>query len=369
MSEFRLSPRAYALLTMLVPLPFIAVLALGNLQVLSGFRLNPFLLVAALSCSAIILALTLRVAMPHLLLARGSVVLLLPIVLGVLMNMIGLSVGQFGIVWASLLLTYLGMGAYLGGGRFAAYLTPSVALVGALPVFALLSAWSAYIVALSILSLAGFLAIVTLKFRARRQRGCEYCLGYFESNSVFCDYCGRRLSGLLKIQAPKKRLFGLLVAGLFLVTLSFSGLSSAGSLLGFGLGQTGTQVLLIAGTGGSSVGGGFGFLGSNSQYSLVASGLLVFGTAAGMARTADMKSAKRFDASFGLDEFEVARLASFAPKGRFTGAELLGTTRFPGGWMALSLLLEKLVRLGLLEREIIVRNGTQTMLWKNNLPS
>ena len=186
---------------------------------------------------------------------------------------------------------------------------------------------------------------------------------------MFCDYCGRRLSGLLTIQAPRKRLFGLLISGLFLVGLTFSGVSSAASLLGYGLGQTSSQILQITGNSGTMAAGGFGFLATNIQYSLVASGLLVFGTAAGVAKNADMKNARRFDASLGLDEYEIARLASFAPKGRFTGAELLETTRFPGGWLSLRILLEKLARSSLMEREIIVKNGTQAMLWKNNLPA
>jgi hypothetical protein len=356
------------MLTMLSPLPLLAVLTSGNLLVLSELTLNPFLLVSVLSCSGVVLALTLRVAMPHLLLARGSVLLLILVLSGIIMNLLGFSLGQFGIVWASLPLTYLGITAYVGGGRFAAYLTPSVVVLSALPVFALLTAWTAYVVAVSFSIVAGFLTIVCVKFRATHQRGCEYCLGYFERNSVFCDFCGRRLSGLLKIQAPRKRLFGLLISGLFLVTLTFSGVSSATSLLSYGVGQTSSQILQIAGSSGSSVSGSFGLLTSNTQYSLVASGLLVFGTVAGVARNADMRNARRFDASLGLDDFEVARLASFAPKGRFTGAELLDATRFPGGWLPLSLLLQKLARLGLMERKIIVRNGTQTVLWKSNLP-
>src|SRR5438477_5827565 len=139
MSEFRLSPRAYALLTMLAPWPLLAVLASGNLSVLSVFALNPFLLVSALTCCGVILAVTLRVAMPQLLLARGSVLQLVPVFLGILMNLLGSSLGQVGIAWASLPITYLGISAYLGGRRFAAYLTPSVAVLGALPVFAVLS--------------------------------------------------------------------------------------------------------------------------------------------------------------------------------------------------------------------------------------
>src|SRR4029077_6272526 len=129
MSEFRLSPRAYAILTMLAPLPLLAFLASGNLMLLSAFSLNPFLLVAALSCSGVILALTLKVAMPHLTLAKGSILLLIPIFLGVLMNLLGFSLAEFGIVWASLPITYLGIIAYLGGNRFAAFLTPSVAVL------------------------------------------------------------------------------------------------------------------------------------------------------------------------------------------------------------------------------------------------
>jgi hypothetical protein len=272
-------------------------------------------------------------------------------------------------VWASLPLTYLGIVAYLGGGRFASYLTPSAALLAALPIFVLLSPGTAYIAALSLLGVAGFLTLICLRFRPMHQRGCEHCLGYFERDAMFCDFCGRRLSGLLKIQAPGKRLLGSLVSGLILITLTFTGTSNIPSLLGSGLGPASSAMLQIAGNGASSAGGSVGFFASNLQYSLLASAVLVFGTVAGVARNADTTNGRRFDNSLGLDEYEMARLASFATKREFTGAELLDMARFPGGWMALSLLLEKLARLGLMEREVVVRKGMQTMLWKNNIPS
>jgi hypothetical protein len=369
MSELRLSPGAYAALVIVAPLPLLAVLALGNPLVLSFLSLNPLLIVGVTSCSAVILALTLRVAMPQYRLAKGSVLLLIPGLLGILMGVLGFSLGRPGMVWASLLLTYVGIVAYLGGGRFAARLTPSVAVLAVLPAFVLLSPGTAYIVARSLVGLAGLLALICLRFRPMRQRGCEYCVGYFERDAMFCDYCGRRLSGLLKIQAPGKRLLGSLASGFILITLTFTGTSNIPSLLSAGLGPASSVLLQIAGNGASSTGGSFGFFAANLQYSLLASALLVFGTVAGVARNADMTNGRKFDNSLGLDEYEVARLASFATKRESTGAELLDSTRFPGGWMPLSLLLEKLARLGLVKREIVVRSGMQTMLWKNCIPS
>src|SRR5712692_9798323 len=282
MSELRLSPRAYAALAILAPLPLLTVLALSYSLVFPLLSLNPLLIVGLTSCSGVILALTLRVAMPQVRLAKGSVLLLIPSLLGILMGVVGFSLGRPSMVWASLPLTYLGIVAYLGGGRFAAYLTPSVAVLAALPVFVLVSPGTAYIVALSLLGVAGFLTLICLRFRPMHQRGCEYCVGYFERDAMFCDFCGRRLSGLLKIQAPGKRLLGSLASGLILITLTFTGSSNIPSLLGSGLGPASSALLQIAGNGAPSTGGSFGFFASNLQYSLLASAVLVFGTVAGL---------------------------------------------------------------------------------------
>src|SRR5438477_7789163 len=109
MSEFRLSPRAYAALAILAPLPLLAVLALGYSLVLPFLSLNPLLIAGVTCCSGVILALTLRVAMPQIRLAKGSVLLLIPALLGILMGLMGFSLGRPGLVWASLPLTYLGI--------------------------------------------------------------------------------------------------------------------------------------------------------------------------------------------------------------------------------------------------------------------
>ena len=76
---------------------------------------------------------------------------------------------------------------------------------------------------------------------------------------------------------------------------------------------------------------------------------------------------KRFDNSLGLDEHEFAAFASLANEGRGTGAELLTSTNLPGGWAALDPVLERLAHLGLMNREVVIRRGTQTMLWKSNV--
>jgi len=362
-----LSPRSYAALATLVPLPLLAALLSGNAVILAIFGSNVLLIIATVACSCFIVAATLRIAVLQYLLAKGSTLLLLPALLGILVCLEGSYLGHPWIGLGSFLLAYLGVVAYLGGVRFALYLAPGLAVLASLPILASLGPWAGYTVVLSLLGAAGVLTLVRRRSRPVHQEACEYCAAYGERGARFCDYCGRRLPGSSAVRAPGRRLVGLLVAGLVIMALALGLSVGTPSLLGSGLNLLSAQLFPAGAQGASPAVGGLGNYASEMQYEVFISAILVAGAVAAIAKRTDMTSARRFDNSLGLDEHEFATFASLAHERRGTGAELLDSTKLPGGWTALNPLLEKLVKLRLMEREIVTIKGAPKMLWGSDV--
>jgi len=298
--------------------------------------------------------------MPKYLLREGSSQSLILAVLGILACGVASSLGEPAIAWASLLFAYLGTVAYLAGGAFTAYLAPGVLLFAGLPLLASLAPRIGYAVAISFLGAAAVLALVRTRTREVRHGGCEYCDSYVEKRANFCDYCGRRLPGLVKLPAPGRKMAGLFAAGLVLVALSLNSSVGVASLLGSGLSRLSAGLLQAGG------GVGAGTL-SGAEFDELVFAALTVATIAGLAKKADMTNARRFDGSLGLDERDFATFASLAHEGRGTGAELLNAANLPGGWAVLQPLLERLARLGLMRRQVVNRRGSQTMLWKSSI--
>jgi hypothetical protein len=366
-TELLLSPRTYAAVALVAPLPLLAGLISGDSLTLTIFSSHTLATIAVLSCACIILATALRIAVPRHLLARGSSEFLIPTIFGIVGSAVGSSLGGPGLAWASVLLAYLGIIALLSGGRFAAYLTPGVALLAALPFVASLAASTGYAVTLSPLGASGVFMLVSMRSRSVPQDACEYCASYAEKEVTFCDYCGRRLPGHFKLHAPGKRFVGVLAAGLVLVALALGSSLDISHLLGSVLNGLSARIFQAGAQGVASSTGGLAGPVSGSEYAVLVSAVLAVGTVASLVKKADMTNVRRFDNSLGLDEQEFAIFASLANEGRGTGAELLNSTNFSGGWAALDPLLEKLARLGLMKRVVVFRRGTETMLWKSNV--
>jgi hypothetical protein len=134
------------------------------------------------------------------------------------------------------------------------------------------------------------------------------------------------------------------------------------------LADASTVDLARAGQTGSIVVWFFSLVQTNELIALGLCAAALFTAIGGVATNIDRSSRRRFDNSLGVDEKEFAILESMsARKSSETGKAILRTCGLEHDWSALSPILEKLERYGLLEREVATADGIPKIFWKSKV--
>jgi hypothetical protein len=177
-------------------------------------------------------ALVVKVKQPQYMISRGSALWLLVTLAGGVFYFLGSYYGSLGLHLVGIPLVYIGLVAYMGGGRLAGLVALPIAALGSPAIPLYFGGLATEVGVVVLLALSGVLLLGSRYYRAGREEACEQCKSYQSEGSGFCEYCGRKLAAAVRFPLPVKRLIlaavvsVLVVSTLVVATLpvvSFSG--------------------------------------------------------------------------------------------------------------------------------------------------
>ncbi|MDA4126955.1 MAG: hypothetical protein OK452_07110 [Thaumarchaeota archaeon] len=202
-----LSASKSAALATLAPIPLVGSLAIYDWHdVAASFGMTTwFVAYVGIVFASSFLAVLLRLARPQFSVSKGSGLWFLAVVGGGGIYLLGSYYGQHWLHLMGLTVAYLGLVAYIGGGRLAGYMAAAEVAFATFALPLLFSGLALDIAGGVLIGATVILVAVFILFQSRPSPICDRCESYNLTGAPFCDFCGRRLMARVLFPFPSRR--------------------------------------------------------------------------------------------------------------------------------------------------------------------